>query len=273
MKNIGHSESYQLTTTSKVVVENRMYENEIQTVVKQSLLDQSPSGNLIGVEVISNQQKMQDATSMLINDLNQINQYIVFETNTDGAILHITNYTDLVTKWYPIKEDMRDKYGQSEEVEQFLAAFEKNLFAGEELILDSMKYKGVYGILLSGIYAFTVNPKFKSKRNIKNLFGELDLPLIVSNETSSGWKDDGAIFKISGVGKLNVEEFKNKEFEAMIKSIRDSFNLKVNLNVEYSENYELRQSDVWITEAEQHLKVEVSGIYLNEIHHRLTLKE
>ncbi len=272
LKNIGHSEAYEIQTTSRIEMENRLFENKIITKVKQTLLDQSEGGDLIGVEVISNQQSAKDASSILMSELNELNKYLVFETDLKGDILHITNFTDLGNKWYPLKEQMKTKYGRNLQIEQFLAAFEKNLFAGEALMLETMKYKGIYGVLFSGIYSFGETPEFQSNRNIKGFFNQIDLPLAIDMKTATEVKSDLPLFILNGQGRLDSKRFDDDAFRKMIRQIRDSFNLKVNLEISFFEQYEIRQSDSWIGAAKQYLKAEVPGIYSNEIQHLLTSK-
>ena len=272
-KNVGHSEVYELITQSKVVVENKMFENEIRTVAKQTLLDQSPKGDLFGVEIISTEQKAKDGASVLIADINELNKYLVFETDLKGNAVHLVNYVDLGNKWYPIKEKIKDKYGRSAVMDQLFVEFEKSLALGEKSLLEAMQHKGLYGVLFSGIYAFNDGLQFESKRVIKNLFGTLDLPLLIQHNTIAAWRDTSAVFNITGRGTIDEKVFKADEFQRMIRQMRDSFNLKVNLKVDYNEAYELRQSDGWIKHAFQTLKAEVPGIYLNETKHLLNLKK
>ncbi len=272
-KNIGYAEVYELMTQSKVVVEKQIFENQTRTIAKQTLLDQSSKGDLIGVEIIDVQQKAQDTMSLLLADINELNKYLVFETDIKGNALRIVNYVDLGNKWYQIKEKIRQKYGRSTPIEQLFVDFEKNLALGEQPLLEAMQHKGLYGVLFSGIYAFNESPQFDSKRVIKNLFGTIDLPLRIRHTSMTMQHDDADIFNIVGRGILDETVFKALDFQRMIRQMRDSFNLKVDLKVEYTEGYAVRQSDGWIQQAMQNLKVEVQGIYLNETKHILTLKK
>jgi hypothetical protein len=272
-KNIGYAEVYELMTQSKVVVEKQLFENQTRTIAKQTLLDQSPKGDLIGVEIINVQQKAQDTMSLLLAEINELNKYLVFETDIKGNALRLVNYGDLGNKWYQIKERIRQKYGRSAPIEQLFVDFEKNLALGEESLLEAMQHKGLYGVLFSGIYAFNESPQFESKRVIKNLFGTIDLPLRIRHTTTIMQHGGADIFNITGRGILDEAAFKALEFQRLIRQMRDSFNLKVDLKVEYTEGYAVRQSDGWIQQAMQNLKVEVQGIYLNETKHILTLKK
>ena len=273
LKTVGQTKVYEFTTHSKVVVENQLFENKIESVVEQTLLDQSPTGDLIGVKIVSTKQTAKDAASLLIADINEMNQYLVFETDLNGNALSIVNYLDLGNRWYSLKEKIRFKYGRTAPIEEVCVEFEKNLFKGKKPLLEAMQHKGLYGVLFSGIYAFNQSPVFDSKRVIKNLFGSLDLPLKMHHETRAASQETDTNFYSVGRGVLDETVFKTSEFCLMIRHIHDSFNLKVNLEVNYTEGYILHQSDGWIKEAQQKLKAEVKGVYLNETQHILTLKK
>jgi hypothetical protein len=258
------SEIYEALSRTRIRVNDHVFENEIHISVRQTVLDRSEQNSIVSVEVLSFVQTAQDAFSVLLEDLNALNKHLIFELDAEGNILQINNFQDLPNRWTLLKTELREKYGQSEEMESFFKAFDQNL-GNEALLLNSMKHKGIYGVLFSGMHLQqgADNPRFR----ILNQFIEnVDLPLVMQAEVSAVLDNFESYQCVNCSGVLDEERLDEDAFKQALQNMTQQHYVEMpSLELHYGELYAFRQGDGWLSKAQQYLHVAASHEYEYEI--------
>ncbi|MEO0044638.1 MAG: hypothetical protein RL329_4087 [Bacteroidota bacterium] len=258
------SEIYEALSRTRIRVNDQIFENEIHISVRQTILDQSGQNSIVGIEVLSFAQTAQDAFSVLLEDLNALNQHLIFERDAEGNILQITNFQDLPNRWTKLKGDLREKYGQSDEMESFFKAFDQNL-GDEALLLHSMKHKGIYGVLFSGMN-LTQNANNQRFRIMNQFIENVDLPLVMQAEVSAVLDNFESYQCVNCSGILDEERFEEDAFKQALQNMTQQYYVEMPaIEVHCGEMYAFRQADGCLSKAQQYLHVAASHEYEYEI--------
>ncbi len=267
------SEIYEALSRTRIRVNDHVFENEIHISIRQTILAVSTRNSIVGIEVLSFAQTAQDGFSMLLEDLNGLNQHLIFEIDVEGNILQINNFHDLPDKWTNLKSKLREKYGQSNEMDEFCVAFEPNL-KDADLLLTSMKHKGIYGVLFSGLNLceFQQNNDFQRNRYIHQFIENIELPLVLHTEVSSVLDNYEVYRCVNSSGRLDEGRFDADGFKQAIRGMTNQYHLEPEPQVTCGEMYAYRQSDGWLSKAQQYLRMAASDVYEYEIGWLLMLK-
>jgi hypothetical protein len=259
---------YVVRTTHKVQVKDIKYANQTSVDIKQYLLQKNDTGFVFCIEMHNIKQEAQDVLSLIMQDIAPVSSKVVFQTDRHGNMLSIINKQELIQKWIDLKPALCKKYKSTIEAINFFNAYEQEL-AKEEDLITSMKHKGVYGVLLAGIYGYDYTNPFERKIALNNFFNEIDLPIHVTLKSKM---DNYRFIQLTGIGYIDEDAFEEDNFNRLIKKVVDDLAFKASKKFIYSESYIINQQDGWLTEAEQYLKMEVPGVYYNEIYHKLEIK-
>ncbi len=273
LQGIGKSEIYEMVTRTHLRLGDTDVENETHTVFKKTLLDQSAESDLIRIELLSFEQTAEDGASKFIEHLHELNKQLIFECDILGNIQRIVNYDDLPNRWKRVQDNLYASFGNSPELGAFVAAFSQSLELGESALVESMRHKGIYGVLFSGMNGFDPSPnEFERNRIIPNFIADIPLPLTIDAEVFVILNNHVAYWYIAADGTLNESAFNYDVFKRLMKDVTNTFNLEPIPEVIVEEKYLFRQSDGWLSEAKQYLSFEVPNVYWNEIGYSLILQ-
>jgi hypothetical protein len=267
------SEIYEALSRTRIRVNDHIFENEIHISVRQTLLDGSDRNSIVGIEILSFTQTAADGFSLLLEDLNALNQHLIFEIDAEGNVLQINNFHDLPNRWAKVKTQLQEKYGASNEMDEFCKTFEQSL-NNSDLLVTSMKHKGIYGVLFSGLNLseYQQNNNFQRFRYINPFIDNIELPLLIQSEVTSVLDNHEAYRCVNSSGRLDEGRFDSESFKQTMRNMTNRYQLEADLNLTCGEMYAFRQTDGWLSKAQQYLRVDVSDAYEYEIGWLLMLK-
>jgi hypothetical protein len=267
------SEIYEALSRTRIRVNDHIFENEIHISVRQTLLDGSDRNSIVGIEILSFTQTAVDGFSLLLEDLNALNQHLIFEIDAEGNVLQINNFHDLPNRWAKVKTQLQEKYGASKEMNEFCKTFEQSL-NHSDLLVTSMKHKGIYGVLFSGLNLseYQQNNNFQRFRHINQFIDNIELPLLIQSEVTSVLDNHEAYRCVNSSGWLDEGRFDSESFKQTMRNMTNRYQLEADLNLTCGEMYAFRQTDGWLSKAQQYLRVDVSDAYEYEIGWLLMLK-
>lgn len=268
---------YHVRTATAVRVGSMQLENELLYVAEQTLLDRTPVGYLLQVEVLHAMQKAEDLFSRVTADVNQASRRLLLRTNAHGQLLRVENQPELVQQWQQLYPSLRTKYAQEEAVGPFLRAFDQQIQQPGSLEAN-LRYKGLYGALLPGFYGHTYGraAPIEEIRCIPAFFNTLDLPLRLRTTEQPLSADQASTFpqalRLITTGKLDADAFATADFRRLLRTVADDPTYPVDLTVDYEQEHLVDKLTGLLLASEQILKAEVSGLYHNAITHHVQYK-
>lgn len=260
--------TYKLTTTSAVRLNEAEEQNTYTTIARQTLLERKPNNTYrLGLEVLSFETSNSTLFNSLAADLNQVSKSLVVQTDIYGRFDRIENKNELLQTWQRLKPAMVQKYRQHFPA-AFFAAFEQNLRA-EGVFEKTLRHKGLHGVLLAGFYGYGYVPgvPVAGTRVIEQFFNAIDLPL--KTELQLAATSAPATLTLHLTGTLNQAALRQDDLRRLLRSMAGNPLLKVSMQANCQERYELAAATGELVRAEQHLLAEIPGVYRNEVHHHL----
>ena len=263
--------THRVVSTVAVQVGQNRFENQLTTVVQQTLMRKSADTYLVALEVLDFQQQATDLFSRVTADLNQLSQRLVLLTDIHGNITRVVNAPELAQQWATARPILEHKYADQPAVLPFFTAFEQQLAQPGTFEL-SLRNKGIYGVLFPGFYGRSLNNEQKTvhERRLLNFFNQLHLPLqlttVAGPRTGNGGVEE---LSLQTTGRLDEAQFETLAFQRLMQSIVDSVGFAVQLDVEHSETYAVDLATGWIARGQQMLMAEVPGAYFHESKHEI----
>jgi|GEM_PF-3954431 len=261
--------TYKLTTTSHMRMNEAEERNVYHTVARQTLLERKPNNTYrLAVEILSFETENPTFFTALAADLNQVSNRLIIHTDIYGRLETIENKAEMVQTWQRIRPEVVKKY-QQYYPKAFFDAFGQNIQV-EGVFEKTLRHKGLHGVLLPGLYGYGYAPDapISGRRVLEQFINQVELPLLTTT-TARPAEPTADVLHLDLAGQLNEAAFRDDELRRLFRTMADNPLLKVDLTATCTESYQLEASSGWLRSAEQRLKVEVPGIYHNEMHHQL----
>ena len=260
--------TYKLTTATAVRMNEAEEQNTYTTIARQTLLERKPNNTYrLGLEVLSFEASNPTLFNSLAADLNQVSNSLVVQTDIYGRLDRIENKDALLQTWQRLKPALVAKYRQHFPT-AFFEAFEQNLRA-EGVFEKTLRYRGLHGVLLAGFYGYGYVPDMPvaGTRVIEQFFNTIDLPLKTDLQLAPTSAPGTLTLHLTGT--LNQAALRQDDLRRLLRSMAGNPLLKVSMQANCQERYELEEATGTLVRAEQHLLAEIPGVYRNELHHHL----
>ena len=260
--------TYKLTTTSVVRLNEAEERNTYTTVARQTLLERKPNNTYrLALEVLHFEAENPTFFNALAADLNQVSNSLIIQTDIYGRLDRIENKAELLQTWRRLKPTVVEKYRQYYPP-AFFEAFEQNLRT-EGVFEKTLRHKGLHGVLLAGLYGYGYVPEVPvvGTRVIEQFFNNIDLPLKTSLEPVADSPSGTLTLHLTGA--LHQAALRQDDLRRLLRSMAGNPLLKVSMQANCQERYELATATGALVRAEQQLQAEIPGIYRNELHHQL----
>lgn len=261
--------TYKLTTTSHMRMNEAEERNVYHTVARQTLLERKPNNTYrLLVEILSFETENPTFFTALAADLNQVSNKLIIQTDIYGRLETIENKAEMAQTWQRIRPEVVKKY-QQYYPKAFFDAFGQNIQV-EGIFEKTLRHKGLHGVLLPGIYGYGYAPDapIPGRRVLEQFINQVELPLLTTTTARPADPTDD-VLQLELAGQLNEAAFRDDELRRLFRTMADNPLLKVDLTATCAESYDLEAGSGWLRRAEQHLLVEVPGIYRNETRHQL----
>lgn len=272
----GATNVYICETNSALRINQLHLENHIRTVFQVQVYGQSAAtgGYAVRVEILQTEQSQQQGLHQLIAALNQVGTTLQIETDSFGNAHRILNRPALQAKWLGVRAALRQRFRQFPQTEALLSGLDQQLItpgALESAILPN----GLYGVFFAGLlgcsfpYQAAETPE---SRVLPRFFGTLDLPVLLHRRAELPQGLPGNEVRMVATGTLDEVAFDAVSWRRLLRQITDTPNLDATLTLTYHAAHELRVLDGTLRTATQQVRVEVPGVYCNELTHHLTLQ-
>lgn len=273
---VGSTNNYICETQSALRVNQLTMENQIRTVFQVQILTQlaATGGYIVRVQILQTTQSQKQGLHQLIGALNQVSETLEIETDAFGGSQRICNRPALLAKWPGVRAALRQRFRQIPQTEALLSGLDQQLVtpgALESAILPN----GLYGVFFAGGLGRSFPyqaAEIPEARVLPRFFGTLDLPLLLQRRAEPPQGLLGNEVQLVAAGTLNEAVFDAESWRRLLRQITDTPNLDTTLTLAYHAAHELRVLDGTLRTATQHVRVEVPGVYCNELTHRLTLQ-
>ncbi|GAA4027351.1 hypothetical protein GCM10022409_09170 [Hymenobacter glaciei] len=269
---------YQLRTTTAIQVGERKFENELLYVVEQQLHPAQGLGYLLEINVQHTMQKADDLMSRVVADVNQASRRLLVQTDLHGNLLRVENQEQVLAEWELLRQPLLKKYEAQPEVKPFFEAFGQQLAIPGSLE-PNLRYKGVLGALLPGLYGYAYGPQepaVLTSRRITGFFNTLDLPLLLTSQQglpAAGAPTGPANLHVTTTGALDDAAFAHEDFRRMIRDLVDDFKFPVDLEIDCTGAHTFDAASGALLHAQQVLRAEVAGIYHNSTIHDVVVQQ
>ncbi|MEZ0539405.1 hypothetical protein [Fibrella arboris] len=262
--------TYRVQTDTTTSAKDQTIRNSIDTTLRQTTYKQSTEPiTILSIEQVVFRQSDQSPMAHLLNDLNPINEWLVFEVGPLGELLHLHNLPKLQERWQQLKPFLWNKYARTQDGVRFLNAFEYQLYRGDLLV--NIKHKGAYGVLMPALFGPTGQVRQGiSTRRMTGFFGDIDLPLTVETTVQNSLQMPG-VLDLYVVLKADTAQLDEDRLRAMAQEAMGLPNFQVVHRIEGQEHYKLAP-DATLLEATQKLSVVIEGLYHHYTQHTLTLE-
>jgi hypothetical protein len=261
--------TYQVRTDTTTTVRERTVRNTIVTTFRLTPTGFTEAGNrLVRVEQLDFHQQADDPLAQLLNDLNGLNERLLWETGPYNTLLALRNPDELDTRWHQLQPVLLAKYGQSEAMLSFMSGVGRQLRS--ESLLPQLAHKGGYGLLFSGLFGPDGAIRTgESTRLISGFFNTIDLPLRL--QTSPMPHPDRTGHTLLRVeGKADPDRMDEAGLRAMAREAADLPNFRVAYRVDAQEEYVL-DGDYQLVAAWQELTAVIENLYYAHTRHDLKL--
>ena len=256
--------TYRIQTDTVTTVKEQTVRNAITTTLRQSPYGQ----NSVIVEQLAFTQSDRSPLAGLLNELNPINQRLVFDLSPYGDLLGLRNKAQLEERWQQLKPALWAKYARSRDGLTFLQAFEQQLYG--PALMAHFSHKGPYGVLLPALFGPTGQVREGlSSRLMTGFFGSLDLPLllhttVVPSPTLPGGRE------LQVTARPDPARLEADKLKALAKQAMDLPNFEVVYRIEGQETY-LLAADHTLVSSTQKLTAVIENFYHHYTQHTLTL--
>lgn len=261
--------TYKVQTETSTRVREQVIRNSITATLRQTEYGSVDNdSHTVLVEQLDFRQSDRSPLAVLLNDLNSLNERLVFDLSIYGDLQRLRNQSQVIERWHRLKPQLMATYGRSAEGVAFLQGFEQQLMG--ESLLNNFRHKGAYGVLLPGLFATNgLVREGPSQRTITNFFGSLDLPLLLQTTVTPSTTPAGGRTVEVLVGP-NPARFDEDKLRALAQEIMDQLNVETVHHIEGKESYTLA-ADHTLVAARQTLSAVIEGVYHHYTQHTLTL--
>ncbi|SHF09677.1 hypothetical protein [Pedobacter caeni] len=256
--------SYHISTASKVRIGGRINQFVQDRWVELRQIDRKNDHLLFEYKLLD--QKMEG--SALIHewaeDLEWLQTPIYFLTNLEGKLVGMQGLQHLKTRWEDqFREKLSKKYAKTPGFQQMIAETDVLLNDEKRLAQSFIGYNHFRALFQPLPKVHPVSEE--SKLVIPRYFGTTDLPLNIM-QTSKVYDQH---LLITNNGTLDVRNFDSKPVIRMFKDLTNTYNLKVDLQVDLEEEYILLNGKM--ESADLFLEVEVPDFYQVTTAHQVKL--
>jgi len=259
IKAIGKTHFYQSVSANRTIMGKKIIQFVHEKKLALTLIEKDKENLLFEYKLIKQKMEGSGLIHEWAADMERLQEHLIIKTDDKGNFLELMNFEEIQGKWdkKTIKE-LKRKYTSHKEGINMLIDRTSLLLEDKKQLEESFKGYNLYRCFFQG-YFDTHDAKEELELNIKEYFGEIDLPLIIQSTHLEGETPDVA-HQISNTAKLNKRSFKRHDFARMLKIVTDIFDIDATLTIDMEEKYRFTQ-DYFLKDAELFLQTHVNNWY------------
>lgn len=189
------------------------------------------------------------------HDVNAFLRDLVVLVDPRGRIAEVLNHAELLSKWPVHRQVLEQEYGQQPHAAGMLAYLDAAVHE-PGFLASRIVGNGLYDFLFPGLYGAYPPAGLLTRKVLPNLFGSIDLPLVLTASLAELRVDGSSVLRLEG--ELDEAALDAPAFRRFLKDVADRHDVKADLVADYESTCRLDERH-WLAESELFLAVQAGG--------------
>ena len=248
---------FKIVTASRTIIGSKMTEFIQEKIIELRLKEDASDHFIFQYNLHDHKMRGTSIIHQWIDDMEELQSEIMFATDKYGSLVDILNLPQIQKKWDLIKKTIKQKYPTGSDL---MISETTRLLKDKTQFLESFTGYSSWRFFFQTWFA-ELNEKSTNELFLKNYFGSIDLPLIISSKIEDN--------TVKNTGILDAKKFDRKAFARMLKDLTDIYNIDATLSVDMEEKYKFGEKH-FMENAEMFIETAVNEWYKVTNAHQLT---
>ncbi|RNL83273.1 hypothetical protein ED312_15430 [Sinomicrobium pectinilyticum] len=269
-KTVLSKATYQIDIRQRAAMGSMPQENVVKIIAEKKLLSRDEEGFVYRLHIPERKQSNQEGIRALEYDLSWLQQKLELRTNNQGEVTHIFNLWEIEDIWRANRNRFYQKHKRFSAIEDVMEQTDV-LLQNPERFISVFKESEVGSLLFPPLYEehTEIGQKTAQHKVFEGFFETVDLPLLLTTTLKRRKELIANNAHLLRKGTLDTDRFDQKRVQKMFRKLADKITLKVGVDLNYLETYDLDRYD-WIDYAGQLFRVRIKGLFTFEQIARIT---